>query len=46
MLILDDFGTYSLSDQQRFHLFEIVEERYRRKSTVITAQTRWPDGMT
>lgn len=46
LLILDDFGTHSLSDQQRFHLFEIVEERYRRKSTLITAQTpvaRWHD---
>ncbi|WP_084833847.1 ATP-binding protein [Mesorhizobium sp. L48C026A00] len=30
LLILDDFGTHSLTDQQRFHLFEIVEERYRR----------------
>lgn len=46
VLILDDFGTHSLSDQQRFHLFEIVEERYQRKSTVITAQTpvaKWHD---
>jgi DNA replication protein DnaC len=46
LLILDDFGTHSLSDQQRFHLFEIVEERYRRKATLITAQTpvaRWHD---
>lgn len=46
LLILDDFGTHSLSDQQRFHLFEIVEERYRRKSTIITAQTpvaKWHD---
>ncbi len=44
--VLDDFGTHSLSDQQRFHLVEIVEERYRRKSTVITAQTpvaKWHD---
>lgn len=39
LLILDDFGTHSLSDQQRFHLFEIIEERYRRKSTLIAAQT-------
>ncbi|WP_287331906.1 ATP-binding protein [Mesorhizobium sp.] len=31
LLILDDFRTHSLTDQQRFHLFEIVEERYRRK---------------
>lgn len=38
LLILDDLGTHTLSDQQRFHLFEIVEERYRRKSTLITAQ--------
>jgi DNA replication protein DnaC len=38
LLILDDFATHSLTDQQRFHLFEIVEERYRRKSTIITAQ--------
>lgn len=38
MLILDDFGTHSLTDQQRFHLFEIVEERYKRRSTLITAQ--------
>lgn len=46
LLILDDFGTHSLADQQRFHLFEIVEERYRRKSTLITAQTpvaKWHD---
>lgn len=46
LLILDDFGTHSLSDQRRFHLFEIVEERYRRKSTIITAQTpvaKWHD---
>ena len=46
LLILDDFATHSLTDQQRFHLFEIVEERYRRKSTLITAQTpvaKWHD---
>jgi len=38
LLILDDFGTHALTDQQRFHLFEIVEERYQRKSTLIAAQ--------
>nr|WP_287378848.1 ATP-binding protein [Mesorhizobium sp.] len=46
LLILHDFGTHSLTDQQRFHLFEIVEERYRRKSTLITAQApvgKWHD---
>ena len=29
LLILDDFRTRTLSDQQRFHFFEIVEEGYR-----------------
>ncbi len=38
LLILDDFATHSLNDQQRFHLFEIIEERYQRRSTLITAQ--------
>lgn len=38
LLILDDWGTHSLADQQRFHLFEIVEERYQRRSTLITSQ--------
>ncbi|EIZ78098.1 Insertion sequence IS21 putative ATP-binding protein [Novosphingobium sp. Rr 2-17] len=38
LLILDDWGTHSLNDQQRLDLFEIFEERYRRKSTLITAQ--------
>lgn len=37
-LILDDWGTHSLNDQQRLDLLEIFEERYRRKSTLITAQ--------
>lgn len=44
LLVLDDWGTHTLSDQQRFHLFEIAEERYQRKSTLITAQlpvTKW-----
>ena len=38
LLILDDWGTHSLSSQQRLDLLEICEERYRRKSTLITAQ--------
>jgi DNA replication protein DnaC len=38
LLILDDWGTHGLSDQQRLDLLEICEERYRRKSTLITAQ--------
>lgn len=38
LLILDDWGTHALNDQQRLDLLEIFEERYRRKSTLITAQ--------
>lgn len=46
LLILDDWGTHSLTDQQRFYLFEIVEERYQRRSTLITSQipvSAWHD---
>ncbi|WP_409994517.1 IS21-like element helper ATPase IstB [Sphingobium sp. B2] len=38
LLILDDWSTHSLNDQQRLDLLEIFEERYRRRSTLITAQ--------
>ncbi|WJI74839.1 MULTISPECIES: IS21-like element helper ATPase IstB [unclassified Mesorhizobium] len=38
LLILDDWGTHTLSDRQHLDLLEIFEERYRRKSTLITAQ--------
>lgn len=36
---------HSLSDQQRFHLFETVEERYRRKSTISCPNpvAKWHD---
>jgi len=46
LLILDDWGTHALTDQQRLDLLEIFEERYRRKSTLITAQlpvAQWHD---
>ncbi|MET3266029.1 DNA replication protein DnaC [Bradyrhizobium japonicum] len=46
LLILDDWGTHTLNDQQRLDLLEIFEERYRRKSTLITAQlpvAQWHD---
>jgi DNA replication protein DnaC len=46
LLVLDDWGTHSLNDQQRLDLLEIFEERYRRKSTLITAQLpvgQWHD---
>ena len=38
LLVLDDWGTHSLTDQQRLDLLELFEERYQRKSTIITAQ--------
>jgi len=44
LLILDDWGTHTLNDQQRLDLLEIFEERYSRRSTVITSQLpidRW-----
>ena len=46
LLILDDWGTHSLADRQRLDLLEICEERYRRRSTLITAQVpvaKWHD---
>lgn len=46
LLFLDDWGTHSLNDQQRLDLLEILEERYRRKSTLIAAQlpvAQWHD---
>lgn len=38
VLILDDFAMSSLTEEQRRELLEIVEERYDRKSTIITSQ--------
>ena len=38
LLILDDWGTALLTDEQRHDLFEIMEDRYDRRSTLITAQ--------
>lgn len=38
LLILDDWGTASLTDEQRRDLFELVEDRYEHRSTLIAAQ--------
>ena len=38
LLILDDWGTHGPTDQQRLDLLELFEERYQRRSTIITAQ--------
>lgn len=38
LMILDDWGTERLTDEQRRDLFEILEDRYDRKSTLVAAQ--------
>lgn len=38
VLILDDFALFALTEDQRRDLLEIVEERYDRKSTIMTSQ--------
>ena len=46
LLILDDWGTHGLTDQQRLDLLELFEERYQRRSSIITAQlpvSSWHD---
>jgi DNA replication protein DnaC len=44
LLILDDWGPEKLNDDQRRDLLEIIEDRYERRSTIITSQVpldRW-----
>lgn len=46
LLILDDFATALLTDEQRRDLFEIAEDRYGRRATLLAAQTptsHWHD---
>lgn len=38
LLILDDWGPEKLDDDQRRDLLEIVEDRYERRSTIVTTQ--------
>ncbi|MCP4549305.1 MAG: ATP-binding protein [bacterium] len=38
LLVLDDWGTAPLTDEQRRDLFEVMEDRYDRGSTIIAAQ--------
>jgi len=38
LLVLDDWGTAPLTDEQRRDLFEVIEDRYDRGSTLIAAQ--------
>ncbi len=44
LLILDDWGPERLDEEQRRDLLEIVEDRYERRSTIVTSQVpvdRW-----
>jgi DNA replication protein DnaC len=44
LLILDDWGPEKLNDDQRRDLLEIVEDRYERRSIIVTSQVpvdRW-----
>ncbi len=38
LLILDDFGLQPIDDQSRLIFLEIIEDRYDRKSTIVTSQ--------
>lgn len=44
LLILDDWGPEKLNDDQRRDVLEIIEDRYERRSTIVTSQLpldRW-----
>lgn len=46
LLILDDFGLTGINDQQRHDLFNLIEERYQIRSTMLTSQlpvSKWHD---
>ncbi|CAO0824326.1 hypothetical protein DFAR_570039 [Desulfarculales bacterium] len=38
LLILDDWGLEKLSREQRLDMLEVLEDRYGRGSTIVTAQ--------
>ena len=38
LIVLDDFGLAAFSDEQRRDLLEILEDRYDRRSTIVTSQ--------
>lgn len=38
LIVLDDFGLSALGDEQRRDLLEILEDRYERRSTIVTSQ--------
>jgi DNA replication protein DnaC len=38
LLIIDDFGLFSLDNQQQLDFMEIIEDRHARKATIISSQ--------
>jgi DNA replication protein DnaC len=38
VLVLDDFALVSLTHEQRNDLFEVIEDRYQRRSTIVVSQ--------
>lgn len=38
VLILDDWGLTPLTDKQRRHLLEILDDRYHHRATIVTSQ--------
>jgi DNA replication protein DnaC len=38
LLIIDDFGTGSMTDMEKKDFFEVIEDRYMTGSTIITSQ--------
>lgn len=48
LLVLDDWGLHPLNDPQRRDLLEILEDRYGRRSTLVTSQlpvATWHDAI-
>lgn len=48
VLVLDDWGLVSLKAEQQRELLELIEERYQRRSTVVSSQVpvgRWHELM-
>lgn len=46
LIILDDFGLTPITPTQRHDIFTMIEDRYQRKSTMITSQfpiNKWHD---
>lgn len=38
LIIIDDFGLHSFDNEDRLNLFEIIEDRHSKKSTIFTSQ--------